>query len=82
MERSSSTSPQTHKFFVPNIKGLAQKVLTWEGKKFAAADAEEMNWKHKVTPDRGDLIMTLDLSWIYMTLYGITKGQWVKVTLE
>ena len=37
---SSSTFPQTHIFFVPNIKGLAQMVLTWEGKNFAAADAD------------------------------------------
>ena len=36
----------------------------WEAKVFAAADATdtaadvaETNWKHKVTPDRGDLIM-------------------------
>ena len=69
MERSSSTVPQTHIFFVPNIKGLAQTVLTWEGKVFAAADADadaadaadadaaETDWKHKVTPERGDLIM-------------------------
>ena len=65
MERSSSTIPQTHIFFVPNIKGLAQTVLTWEGKVFAAADADadaadadaaETDWKHKVTPERGDLI--------------------------
>ena len=30
----------------------------WEGKVFAPADADgaETNWKHKVTPDRGDLI--------------------------
>ena len=41
-------------------------VLTWEAKVVAAADAAadaavahtaETNWKHKVTPDRGDLIM-------------------------
>ena len=59
MERSSSTIPQTHIFFVPNIKGLAQTVLTWEGKGFAAADADaaETDWKHKVTPRRGDLII-------------------------
>ena len=56
MERSSSTFPQTHIFFVSNIKGLAETVLTWEGKVFAAADAAETNWKHKVTPDRVDLI--------------------------
>ena len=56
MERSSSTIPQTHIFFVPNIKGLAQTVLTWEGKVFADADAAETDWKHKVTPERGDLI--------------------------
>ena len=49
--------PQTHIFFVANIKGLAQTVLTWEGKVFAAADAAETNWKHKVTPDWGDLII-------------------------
>ena len=66
MERSSSTIPQTHTFFVPNIKGLAQTVLTWEGKVFAAAadadadaDAAEMDWKHKVTPERGDLIIAI-----------------------
>ena len=33
----------------------------WEGKVFAAADADadaaETDWKHKVTPERGDLIM-------------------------
>ena len=42
---------------MPNIKDLAQTVLTWEGKVFAAADADaaETNWKHKVTPDQGDL---------------------------
>ena len=55
-ERSSSTIPQTHIFFVPNIKGLAQRVLTWEGKVFADADADETDWKHKVTPERGDLM--------------------------
>ena len=51
-----------HIFFVPNIKGLAQTVLMWEGKVFAdadadadAADAAETDWKHKVTPERGDL---------------------------
>ena len=50
---------QTHIFFVPNIKGMAQTVLTWRGKDFAAADAAETNWKHKVTPDRGDLMMVI-----------------------
>ena len=31
-------------------------VLTWEAKVIAAADAgAEANWKHKVTPDWGDL---------------------------
>ena len=29
----------------------------WEWIVFAAADAAETNWKHKVTPDRGDLII-------------------------
>ena len=38
------------------MKGLAKTVLTWEGKVFAAVDATEMNWKHKVTPDQGDSI--------------------------
>ena len=52
---------QTHIFFAPNIKGSAQMVLTREGKVVAAvdtdgADAAEMNWKRKVTPDRGDLM--------------------------
>ena len=59
MERSSSTIPQTHILFVPNINGLAQTVLTWEGKVFAAADADaaETDWKHKVIPRRSDLII-------------------------
>ena len=41
---------------------LAQTVLTWEAKVVAAADADadtgvaETNWKHKVTPDWGDLM--------------------------
>ena len=26
----------------------------WEAKVFAAADAVETNWKHKVTPDWGE----------------------------
>ena len=58
-ERSPSTFPQTHIFLVPNIYGLAQTVLTWEAKFLAAAGvaAAETNWKHKVTPDWGDLIM-------------------------
>ena len=33
----------------------------WEAKVFAAAYAVETNWKHKVTPDWGDLIM----AWYY-----------------
>ena len=55
MERSSNTFPQTH----AKYEGLAQTVLTWEGKVFAAADADaaKTNWKHKVTPERGDLII-------------------------
>ena len=59
IERSSSTFPQTHILFVPNIKSLSETVLTWEGKVFADADADaaETDWKHKVTPDRGDLII-------------------------
>ena len=35
----------------------------WEGKVFAGADADtdaaETDWKHKVTPERGDLIIDL-----------------------
>ena len=54
MERSSSTIPQTHIFYVPNIYGLAEMVLAWV---VAAADMAETNWKHKVTPDRGDLMI-------------------------
>ena len=37
-------------------------VLTREAKVFVAADALEINWKHKVTLDQGDLI-------IYYILY-------------
>ena len=32
-------------------------VLTWETKVVAVAGAAETNWKHKVTPDWGDLMM-------------------------
>ena len=39
-ERSSSTFSQTYIFFVPDIKGLAQTVLTREGKVIADADAD------------------------------------------
>ena len=66
-ERSSNTFSQTYTFFVPNIYSEAQTVLTWEAKAIAAAaaaadadaDADaaaETNWKHKVTPDWGDLM--------------------------
>ena len=60
---------QTHIFFVPNIWGLAQTVLTWEAKVFCGggrADAVETSWKHKVTPDRGDLnsqVLHTFISW-------------------
>ena len=73
MDGSSSAIPQTHIFFVPNIKGLAQTVLTWEGKVFAAedvdmdadsADAAKTDWKHKVTPERGGLII---IAYLYST---------------
>ena len=40
----------------------------WEGKVFAAADADAVNadaaetdWKHKVTPERGDLMINSTL---------------------
>ena len=75
MERSSSTIPQTHIFFVPNIKGLAQTVLTWEGKVFAAADADaaETDWKHEVTPEWGDL-MSYPFSYLNSSL-GFAGGK-------
>ena len=49
-------------FFVPNFYGVAQTVFMWEAKGIAVAaavdadGATKTNWKHKVTPDRGDLI--------------------------
>ena len=57
MERSMSTFPQTHIFYVPNILDLAQTVLTWEAKIVAVADVDmadvaETNWKHK-SPQNG-----------------------------
>ena len=55
-ERPSSTFSQIYTFFVPNIKGLAQAVLTWDAKVIADVDGET-NWKHIVTPDWGDLIV-------------------------
>ena len=57
MERSSSKFPQTRLFFVQNIQDLAQTVLNWEAKVIAAGNVMKMNWKHKVTPDQGDLII-------------------------
>ena len=59
MERSSSTYPQIHIFFVPNIKGLARKT----------------NWKHKVTPDRGDLISLGVLTTRYSLVFFQIKEQ-------
>ena len=50
-ERSPSTFSQTFIFFGP-----------WEPKVMAAADADaaaETNWKHKVAPDWGELIIFL-----------------------
>ena len=49
---------------------LAQTALTWQGKVFAAADADaadaaETNWKHKVTPDWGDWIICFDIIAIF-----------------
>ena len=52
-------------YISPNPYILCAKYLrssSWEAKVVAsadaaAADAAETNWKHKVTPDRGDLIM-------------------------
>ena len=35
-------------------------VLTWEAKVIADADTET-NWKHKFTPDSGDLIISIDI---------------------
>ena len=86
MERSSSTFPQTHIFFVPYIQGLAQTVLTWEAKVVAVADAAaaaaETNWNHKVTPDWGDLIRRYDIVqcktiyiWIVYVYIYIEDGQ-------
>ena len=59
-----STFPQTHIFFVPNIKGLAQTVLTWEVKVFAAVDGGRGGNELKtVTPDRGDLMSFILTPW-------------------
>ena len=50
---------------------FSSNVLTWEAKVVAAADAAdtaaaaETNWKHKVTPDRVDLITVLHNNIIY-----------------
>ena len=86
MKRSSSTFPQTHIFFVPNIKGLAQTVLMWEGKVFAAADADadadadeaETDWKHKVTPERGDFNMLNWSQWNFAHVTTVTLSRRVQ----
>ena len=69
--QSQGNVTQTHVFFVPNVKCLAQTVLTLEGKVFVAADADaadaaETTWKHKVTPDRGDLIICWVMKWWHL----------------
>ena len=50
-------------------------VLMWQAKVFAAMDAAayavETNWKHKVIPDRGDLMIAC----------GISMLQWVNVNI-
>ena len=55
MKRSTDAFPLTYAFFPPNIYGLMQSVLKWEGKVVAvAADAGavEMNWNIK-SPQTG-----------------------------
>ena len=58
----------------------------WEGKVFAAAnadadaDAAETDWKHKVTPERGDLIMLikqLHVLWIKKFNFINTSDEYV-----
>ena len=61
MERSASTIPQAYMLFAPNMYGLATLILTWGAKVFVAvvnADTvmAETNWKHKITPNQGDLL--------------------------
>ena len=76
IKRSSSTFSQTYTFFVLNILGLAQTVLTWEAKVIAAAaaadtDADaaaETNWKHKFPPDWGDLIIRYVVNQFFATM--------------
>ena len=55
------------------MQGLAQTALTWDAKVFPAVDMAtnaavgmaETNWKHKVTPDQGDLIKNYTTVSIY-----------------
>ena len=52
-------------------------VLTWDAKVIAAADidaAVEMNRKHKVTPDWGDLIICFEIDWIIYTYLRFGAG--------
>ena len=57
-------------FFFQICKVLAQMVLTWEAKVFAAADVET-NWKYKVAPDQCDLIISTYkfLLWLYVIIH-------------
>ena len=58
MERSSSTFSADLHILCAKYQRFGSNVFTWDGNFFAAADAAdavEMNWKHKVTPDRGYL---------------------------
>ena len=78
-KRSSNTLPQTHIFFVPNILSLAQMVLTWESKVVAVADAAaaETNWKHKVIPHWGDLIISIMSFWLIDRLEYLEQTLWL-----
>ena len=60
----------------------------WEVKVFAAADADadaaETDWKHKVTPERGDL-MTDEIVWNYLSIEstdGYISREWMSGCLN
>ena len=47
----------TYTFFAPNIERLVKTIFKWEAKVITEAYVvAEMNWKHKVTPDWGNLM--------------------------
>ena len=52
----------------------------WEGKVFAAADVAETDWKHKVTPERGDLINMDRIVYLWWRILQVNSQKHTRLT--